>query len=268
MKYFLSLFFLFTSLVSSLAFADLQVFPLRVVLTDKERIAQVSVRHKGDKPMKYRITAVFYKMGEDGSMNLVETTADGDRDGRRYFRFSPRQVDLEPNIEQVVRIISRLPSDAPDGEYRAHLHFEGMSDEDDKNYETQNAQGAKMILKARMAVAIPIIIKKGESQWKVALSNLKFIKNRDQKLAFSADMAKEGNGFAYGNFVVRSLDSSKKVVAVANGVSSYIDKRMVSFPLNVESLSPGKYELLFLDPESPEEKILSRTEATYAPSTP
>lgn len=265
MKYLLNLFILFSVLFSSVAFADLQVFPLRVELTDKERIAQVSVRHKGDKPMKYRITAVFYKMGADGSMNLLETTTDADRDGRRFFRFSPRQVDLEPNVEQIIRIVSRLPSDATPGAYRAHLHFEGLSDADDKNYETQDAQGAKMILKARMAVAIPIIVKKGDAQASVALNNFKFIKNKDQKWAFSADMIKDGNGFAYGNFVARSLDDSKKVIAVANGVSSYIDKRTVSFPLTVDSLTPGKYELLFLDPQSPEEKILARTEVTYSP---
>lgn len=265
MKYFLKFFILSTVLYSSIAFADLQVFPLRVELTDKERIAQVSVRHKGNKPMKYRITAVFYKMGADGSMTLVENTSDPDRDGRRYFRFSPRQVDLEPNVEQIIRIVSRLPGDAAEGAYRAHLHFEGLSDSDDRNYETQDTKGAKLILKARMAVAIPVVIKKGETKSSVTLRNFKFIKNKDQKLAFSAEMSKEGNGFAYGNFVARPIDGSKKAVAVANGVSSYIDQRTVSFPLTTDNLTPGKYELLFLDPQSPEEKILARAETTYAP---
>ena len=152
-----SLILIFLSLPS---FADLQVFPFRIVLSDKERTAQISVRHRGTKPMRYRITTVFYKMNPDGTMKPLDKVSSTDNAADSYFRYSPKQVLLEPNVEQVIRLMMRAPADLPEGEYRTHLHFEGMDDPDAKPAENGKSDESKMVLKARMAVAIPVVIRK------------------------------------------------------------------------------------------------------------
>lgn len=244
-----SLSLVFASVLTLAPFAalgDLQVFPLRVVLSDKDRSAQVSVRHRGQKAMRYRITTIFYQMQPDGTMKPLEKVSSSDNPADTYFRYSPKQVFLEPNVEQVVRLMMRAPADLPEGEYRTHLHFEGMDEVDDKK-EASGAPEAQMQLKARLAVAIPIVIRKGNPSVKVSLQGLKLTKTADQKPAFSVQLTKEGNAIAYGDFEIISISSSgeTKVIGTVNGVSSYIDSRLVSFPLSEAPFIPGKMKVTF-----------------------
>ena len=236
--------------ISSIALADLQVFPLRVLLSEKDRHTQISVRHRGKKPMKYRITTVFYKMNADGTVKPLEKKQITEKSADSLFRFSPKQVLLEPNIEQVIRVVLRAPAELPVGEYRTHLHFEGLDDPNEKTAGQEKTSDAQMLLKARMAVAIPVIVRKGSPTLKVTLSNLKYVKTQDQKPAFSVDMKREGNSIPFGTFEVLSIAAGKepKVVGVVNGVSSYIDFRNVTFPLLEAPLVPGKFKVIFKKP--------------------
>lgn len=251
-------------LLATSAQAELQIFPLRVTLSDKERSTQISLRHKGPKAERYRITTVFYKMEADGAMKAIEKTNPEDKDGSKYFRYSPRQVTLEPQIEQVVRLMARIPADLPEGEYRCHLHFEAMSDASDSLTEGNTNSGAQMMLKARMAIAIPVIIKKGTTSFKVSLDKFKMNKGPDGNYSFSVDMKKEGNGFAYGNFEIVSTnnDGATESLATINGVSSYRDQRSIKMPLQIKNLPSGKIKLLFKDASSPNEEILASTNLT------
>ena len=258
---------LFTSLMflGPLAYAELQVFPLRVVLTDKDKTAQIALRHRGTKEERYRITTVFYRMGADGSMKATTDLTKEDADASSLFRYSPRQVLLQPNVEQVVRIMSRVPADLPDGEYRTHLHFEAMSDPPQAGQPGGNQ--AQMMLIARMAVAIPVVIKKGQTKVDVALSNFKIQKETDGKLSFVVDIQKSGNGFAYGNFEIVSIDDQGKETSLATvlGISSYIEKRVAKFPLAVDKIPKGKIKLLFKEPSPEGDRLLAQVEASQVP---
>ena len=250
--------FIFTSLA---AIADLQVFPLRVVLSDKDRSAQISVRHRGQKPMRYRITTIFYQMQPDGTMKALDKVSSTDNPADAYFRYSPKQVQLEPNVEQVVRLMMRAPADLPDGEYRTHLHFEGVDEAEEKTSGT-DAKEAQMVLKARLAVAIPIVIRKGNPTVKISLQDLKLVKTPDQKPAFSVQMKKEGNAIAYGDFEILSVPTNgePKVIGTINGVSSYIDSRLVNFPLNEAPTVPGKLKVNFKKPVSEGATVMATSE--------
>lgn len=251
-------------LFATSAKAELQIFPLRVTLSDKERSTQISLRHKGPKAERYRITTVFYKMEADGAMKVIEKTTPEDKDGSKYFRFSPRQVTLEPQIEQVIRLMARVPADLPEGEYRCHLHFEAMSDAEDSLVEGKTNSGAQMMLKARMAIAIPVIIKKGTTSFKVSLDKFKINKGTDGNYSFSVDMKKEGNGFAYGNLEIVSTtdEGATESLATINGISSYIDQRSIKMPLQIKTLPSGKIKILFKDAASANEEILASTNLT------
>lgn len=246
----------------SSAQAELQVFPLRVTLSDKQRSAQISVRHKGTLPMKYRISTVFYRMSPNGAMDAVAQTTATDLDASNYFKYSPKQVTLEPNVEQVVRVMLRAPADLPDGEYRCHLHFEGMDEIEKRNDAEAGGNQAQMFLKARMAVAIPIIISKGEIKTEASLSDLKFFRGPQGEQLFSVQMQKKGNGFLYGDFEILKVNDKgeEQSVFIVNGVSSYIDKRVVSFPVGKDALVPGKYKILFKQHVSNGDKVVSSTE--------
>lgn len=252
-------------LMSPFCYADLQVFPLRVVLTEKNRSEQVSLRHTGPKPMQYRISAVYYRMEKDGSMNKIDTPTKDDKFAGELLRFSPKQVVLNPNTEQVVRIMLRLPAQLPDGEYRAHLRFEGVGDADDKLVSTsKNEAGGSMSLKAHMAIAIPILVRKGNVTSNVSFSDLKIKKDATGKPAFSVLMKKTGDASAYGDIQLVNLTKSgkTKIAGEINGISSYIPERILNYPLNGESLESGTLRLIYKKPPSEGGEILTSLETT------
>lgn len=223
-----------TTLLSIKASADLQVFPTRILLTEKNKTAQVSLRHRGSKPMKYRITTVFYKMSYDGSMTPVTPDPATDQSAIPHIQFSPRVVTLDPNLEQVVRVLFKPKKNLEAGEYRAHLFFEDM-DEIVASDKPSDSKTAQMTLKARLAIAVPVIVQKGNPKGSVELKDLKIIQLPDGKKAFSVEMIKAGPKNAFGDFRAYFTDQKglKTDIGSVNGVSSYIEKRRAIFPLDI-----------------------------------
>lgn len=243
------------------AHADLQVFPTRVELSDTEKTGQISLRHKGTKAMRYRIETVFYQMRPDGGMEVVKDASKDPNSAVDFFRFSPRQVTLEPNVEQVVRILLRAPADLKEGHYYAHLYFEGMDDAEDKIIPETSPTGAQILLKARMAVAVPVVIKKGNPSQEIVLENLKVITVGD-KLSYSVDLERKGPAYFYGDFFVTFTpegSTESQIVSEVSGVSSYLTKRSVSYPLTVSKLGKGSLKIEARESVSAGAKVLAQT---------
>jgi len=255
---------IFSILGPSVALAELQVFPLRVVLTEKDRATQVSLRHRGSTKMRYRISTVFYRMSYDGSMTAVEKTTGVDVSASDFLRFSPKQITLEPNIEQVVRVILRLPADLKEGEYRTHLHFEEMESPIIENAEKVSANTSQFELKAKMAVAIPVIVKKGTTSSKSKIENFKVYKLSESSSKFSLDLLNEGNGFFYGDLEIFSLtkdEKNPKSIFNANGLSSYIEKRTIGYSLPDLKPIPGtKLRVVIKSPISEGSQIIAESQ--------
>ena len=261
LKYIWILFLIF----SQTAMAGLQVFPTRVFLNDKIKAGQLGLRHQGTTATRYRISTVYYKMGEDGSMNALKKP-DGIVDSAiPYIKFSPRVVTLQPNVEQVVRVLSAVPKDLPPGEYRAHLYFEEADEAPTVNKTDSPENEAKMTLNARMAIAVPVIIRKGEPTSELKLGNLKIVALPDQKQAFSVEMDRAGKKFVYGDFRVYFKDKTGKeyLIGMVNGVSSYIDKRKAVYPLQLPlpvEIKNGILRVEFLDPSAEGGKLQASTQ--------
>lgn len=241
----------------SLLFAGLRVFPTRILLTDREKTSKVALRHTGKYPTKYRLKTIFYRMGKDGTLKRIANPLASERPAMKYIRFSPRQVTLQPNVEQIIRIMVRRTGKLTPGDYRAHLFFEQI--EEIKPRPRTASQGDKpevmsMQLKARLAVAIPIIFRHGKTDIKVSLSGLKIIKDPKKAPAFEVNMTQTGNQFAHGAFKAYFTPKGKKKakqVGLVRGISSYVPSRKMSFPLSVPAgvkLENGTLRLEFVRP--------------------
>ncbi len=213
--------------------------------------------------MQYRISTVYYKMEKDGAMTKVAEPKKEETFAGDLLRFSPKTVTLEPDVEQIVRVMLKLPAQLADGEFRAHLHFEGMDDAEDKNLIVETKESA-MNLKARMAIAIPVIVKKGTPTSTITFSDLKVIKTPNEKTKFSVTMKKDGSANAYGDLaLVNVLKSGKiKPVGEVNGISSYIAERTLSYPLNLGDVEAGTLKLIYKKPESEGGEQIATTETT------
>ena len=76
------------------SYADLQVFPTRVLFEDRTRSASLTIRHRGTEPTKYRVQLVYYQMHSDGRLEFLENVPAGTQAAVEMIRYSPRQVTL------------------------------------------------------------------------------------------------------------------------------------------------------------------------------
>jgi hypothetical protein len=222
-------------LSASISWASPVVFPLRVVLSDKNKTAQVSLRHVGNKPTKYRISLVYYIMSADGSLKEEKVSSNEKLSARDLIRYSPKQVLLQPNSEQIVRLILRKPAGIAEGEYRIHMHFEEeLVDDATTTTATADSGEFSMSLKPRLAVAIPVLVRQGAPMAKVRLSNLKLVTIEKTKQAISLEIANDGNANVYGDMKVYQVlsDGQKKIVGEVYNVSSLTAKRKATFVLS------------------------------------
>jgi len=217
--------------LSPAAQAALQVFPTRLMLNDQKRVNNISLRHLGDQPGHYRVSLVFYRMLPDGGLAPVDKPKPEEHSATTFFKFSPRVVTLKPGVEQVVRVIYAGPKNLPDGEYRAHLHF--LPDDPDEESRTAASGKIAMQLSAKVAVAVPLIYRKGTASFTAKIAHLALTKLSDGTPAFTLDMESQGNAFAYGDFhlTFAPQGAAAQDIGLVRGVSSYIPKRKVTYAL-------------------------------------
>ncbi len=246
-------------------FADLRVYPTRLTLTDTKRVGDISLRHVGTQPARYRISTVFYKMKIDGSMEQSKTPEKEERTAINLIRFSPRQVTLPPNVEQVIRVMYSGPKDLKDGEYRVHLFFEPMDEPEETSKASKDQM--QMKLQAKVAIAVPVVFKQGKIETSSKLANLKIVKMPSGEQGFSVDLISEGNGFPYGDFLAFFAPQGKAQVniGIVRSVASYLKKRNVSYAFTLPAdttLAKGKLRLEYHQPEEDGGKLLTSSEIT------
>ena len=231
--------------------ANLQVFPLRADLSQRERTTSLTVRNQGTKSTTYQISSVFYQQDYDGQMSVNHSPPKAARSVQEHLRFSPRRVTLAPGESQVVRLMIRPGADMDEGHYRAHVRFEPIDNAPD------NAPNLvmRMQLEAKIAVNIPVIYRHGQTEGTVSLDKFAIQKSEDQGLSFSVVMKKSGNIFATGVFKIFHESDMKKAISVVRGVSSYIDERRFIFPLEDSPLVKGRHILKFLADEFDESSV-------------
>ena len=105
---------------------NLLVTPPRIVLEGNVRNAQVTLINTGPSQALFRVSIVHMKWNEDGQFTALAEPGDEEKLAESLFRFSPRQVLLDSQMGQTVRIQVRVPSGLPHGEYSTRLSFGGV----------------------------------------------------------------------------------------------------------------------------------------------
>jgi len=261
------LLFISVQLFTQLSLANIQVFPTRINLSPTDKTATVSIRLRSNKPETFRISTMFYQMAPDGSVRQRPDMARSSESAASYIRFSPKRVQLRPNVEQVVRIrvrnIAKLKN-----EVRTHLYFRPSDKTEDPIKQNIGAGKSAFELKAQVAVAIPIIISPRKMKKDFSLKKFKVFV-ADNEVKFKVQLQKKSKGFLYGDFTVYKVNGSKKsVVGVAKGVSSYIARREVSYGLVNSKKNPltrGTYRLEFKEysQSKPEDGKIKTTDYTF-----
>jgi len=211
----------------------------------------LSVRNRGDKAETYRIVTSFFRMKGDGTLEAVTDPNDSERPFMQFVRFSPRTFTLAPSAEQVVRVLYSGSGDLAEGEYRCHLTVEPVAEEKTGG---PGKGPLKIVLEAKLAVAVPIFFKRGKPTYELALENLRLVSTPDGGTAAVFAMNWTGNAYPFGEFhvLLAKGDGDPTEVGLVRGIAAYVSPRTVTVPISVpkEKLSGGKLRVEFRLPDA------------------
>ena len=242
------------------AMGNLMVTPTRVMFEQRTRSAQVTLVNQGSETADFRISFIRQNMLENGDFVPLDEDAEG-LFSDPMIRFSPRQVKLPPGQSQVVRLMLRKPRDLADGEYRSHMLFQALPPATSSSVEKiagdQNQDGITIELIPIVGVSIPVIVRHGDLQSRVELSDARLLPPSGGETVprLAVNIERSGNRSAYGDIRVTFTPAGGQplVVAQANSVAVYanLDRRRFQMPLNLPagySLANGVLDIAFLAP--------------------
>lgn len=248
---------LLVCLSAPLAWADLTLYPTRIVLEQNQRAAQVELMNNSSTAETYRITLVNRRMSETGEFISLDTPGPGDQFADAFLRYSPKQVTVPPGGSQTVRLLVRKPADLAPGEYRSHLEFNRVADTTSaSSIEQARNPDDKTIgvsITALVGASIPVIIRHRDTQASVTLSDMALVPaSANAGPALDFQLNRSGTRSVYGDLTVTFAPRAGKPVelAKANALAVYTPNplRRVRMALQVPAgtaLSGGTLSLSY-----------------------
>ena len=249
---------------------DLLVAPTRLVFEGNSRSAEITLVNVGPAAATYRISLIHLQMNEAGELTEVEEPPPGMKVADGLLRFSPRQVFLEPNVAQTIRIQLRKPADLEPGEYRSHMLFRAVPPPEvmSGDPEAPSGQGISIRLIPIYGVSIPVIVRHATEDSSARLSDVK-VEPPAQNLPAGSVIAlltRTGQESVYGNLKVihQSPGGEAREVGYIGGIAVYppVERRAVRVPLrSVEGvdLRSGRLVMTYTG-EPPNEVRLAEAE--------
>jgi hypothetical protein len=234
------------------------------------RNAEVTLVNVGPTSATYRISFIHLVMNEAGDLVEVEEPPPGMKTAEPLLRFSPRQVTLEPNVAQTIRIQLRKPAELEAGEYRSHMLFRAVPPAEELSVDPadQGDTGISIRLIPIYGVSIPVIIRHQTEPASAALSSLNIHPPAEgyPSGSVSARIGRVGEQSVYGNLRVihHSPAGQSREVGYIGGVAVYppVPFRSIRIPLRpVEGvdLESGRLVVTFTG-EPPQEVRLAEAE--------
>lgn len=126
--------------------SQVSLSPLVIELDAKRGQAQsvINLRNTGNEPFRARIYAEPFTYSRDKGFQSLSSSP---TDLTPYLQFSPREVIVQPNTRRRIRLITRFPPSLPEGEYRAVIFTENLT-------ETLSEEGIKVNIRARIGVTV------------------------------------------------------------------------------------------------------------------
>lgn len=177
------------------AAASMLLLPVRVYFKDGERMKGLTVLNKGDTQAVFSMKFEHKKqLAEGGYEALTEPLTPG-YDPSKWLVYSPRQVSLEPQGRQGVRLSLRRPADIPAGEYRVHMALDRTARE---RIERGPAEPGKSTTKFMVNVgfSVPVIIRIGKNDAVAEIKSYNLlppdVKAQDKRPRLMVDIARSG----------------------------------------------------------------------------
>lgn len=186
--------------------ASMLIMPVRIYFVDGERMKTLTVLNKGSEQAVFRIEMQHKKqLPEGGYLNLTEPLVSG-YDPSKWLVYSPRQVSLEGQAKQSIRLSLRRPAELPDGEYRVHMALDRIArgSIEGRNAAEQDKIVPQMFL--NIGFAIPVIVRKGRNDTIATINSYKLlppdVKSNDKRNRMEVDISRQGKYSSVGELTV------------------------------------------------------------------
>lgn len=232
------------SVLSSSLFAqgDLLITPRRVVFEGSKRSMDLNLANTGKDTATYAISLIQIRMKEDGGFETITEPDSGQRFSDRYIRFFPRSVTLGPGEAQTIKVQLIRTNELTEGEYRSHFYFRSVPQIKPLGEEGKPADSTNISVKLIpvFGITIPAIVRVGQSNAKVTLSDLSFKAEMDTIPVLDMVLRRTGNMSVYGDITVDHISPQGIInrVGVANGVAVYTPNSSRSIKLYLMNV-PG-----------------------------
>ncbi len=266
--------FAFLTMASAQALAGnagLLLSPTRIVLENGAKYVTVTVRNTGDGTGRYKIELIDAVMDENGGIKVREDGSKDEFSAIGMLSLSPSNMTLKPDENQVVRLLVKNMSDAPDGEYRSHLQVR-MTETDLDPDTSKPVEGTGIAIKAKISTIIPVIIRKGQTAYNLAIDGAKFVTgggDNKQSPEVKVAISFSGNRSILGDIKVTHIaaDGKETQLAFLRGVAIYrgVSKRNQTVALTVPeglNVRSGRLRVDFLTQENEGSHVLSEKEIT------
>jgi len=248
--------------------SDLLITPYRVIFEGGKKMEEVSVANTGNDTARYAINFVQYRMTEEGKLEQIKEPEAGQYFADRYVRVFPRTISLGPNEAQIVRLQVKAPSDLLAAEYRSHLYFRSIVDEEAPGTETTSDTLLGIKLTPVYGITIPVIMRVGELDLQTGIEQVELIFDPAPVLKFN--ITRQGSKSAFGDIEVNYVDAGGKSTKVGSvkGVAVYtpLSHRRFIIPLDTTSLidfRQGQLTISYTTAGSKKKEIMA--EYTYKP---
>ncbi len=259
---------------------DVNLYPKRVVIDQKQRVASVGLFNRAAAQGEYEITVSDMMMTPEGRLVELGTITDAAardkvRTASRFLRWSPRRVTLGSHDSQTVRIMARVPPELPPGEYRSHFSAIAVPNQAAGGFSIEEARngGQKpgtigVTIVPRFGISIPVIVRVGETTLTTGLRNLTVTTLPDGGRAVSLTITREGTRSAFGDIAVTVTGTRTKVADVRGiGVYTEVGQRAVQIAVDPAAdprltARGAKLTVTYTDDDFAPGKILARQDFT------
>jgi hypothetical protein len=230
--------FIITALFPCEAFSqgNLLITPRRVVFEGNRRSFDLNLANIGSDTATYAISFVQIRMKEDGSFESITKPDPGQKFADQNLRYFPRQVTLAPNESQVVKLQVLRANQLSPGEYRSHMYFRSIPKVKPLGEkDLVDSSAISVQITPIFGITIPIIIRVGQLNAGVTLSDLSLEKIETGTPSLKLKFNRSGDASVYGDLSVDHIatDGTVTRVGIANGIAVYTPNTSRYFSFNL-----------------------------------
>lgn len=253
---------------SAKAQGNLILLQKRVVFEGTKNIVILDYGNTGLDTATYTVSLMNLRMKEDGSFTMLQEADSLQLFADPYIRIYPRSMEIGPGESQSMKIQLINNREMAPGEYRSHLYF--RADQDNKTKTGPAAKKAEEVsvsIKTEFGIAIPVIVRVGESTTSVQLQNLSIEQTDDKKHLLNFTIQRSGNFSSYGHITAIHVSRKGKETELGSvmGVAVYTpglvrhSKLALTHTENID-LHSGNLKVYYTQPKEDGGAVLAEAE--------